>query len=151
MSTASVCQDIFFPMSDTLARANVARFILGFVVPSLLMLFSNWGICQAVRSNQTTEEQERRRLSKLLTLLLLSLLFFFGPVHVMMLLRTLVEDCRNLAWLLYPYKISIAMSALNCIADPLLYCFMTRTGRENVNQVVLFFQVKKRSRYEDVV
>ncbi|TNN29196.1 G-protein coupled receptor 4 [Liparis tanakae] len=151
MDTAALCGDLFFPMSDTLARANVARFLLGFVVPSLLMLFSNWGICRAVRSNRATEEQERRRISKLLTLFLLSLLLFFGPVHVMMLLRMLVQDCRDLVWLLYPYKISIAMSALNCIADPLLYCFITRTGRENVSQVVLFLQVKKRSRYEDVV
>ncbi|XP_034419550.1 psychosine receptor-like [Cyclopterus lumpus] len=146
-----LCFDLFFPVSDNLARANVARFILGFIVPSLLMVFSNWRICKAVKSNQATEEQERKRISKLLTVFLLSLLFCFGPIHVMMLLSTVVEDCRNLAWFLYPYKISIAISTLNCLADPLLYCFITRTGKENVNQVVLFFQVKKRSRYEDVV
>ncbi|XP_068436651.1 psychosine receptor-like [Clinocottus analis] len=147
----SVCFDIFVPMSDNLARANVARFILGFIVPFLLVVFSTWGICEAVKSNQATEEQERRKISKMLTVVLLCLLFCFGPIHVVMLLLTLVEDCRNLAWLLYPYKISIAISSLNCLADPLLYCFITRTGKENVNQVVLFFQVKKRSREEDVV
>ncbi|XP_070777220.1 G protein-coupled receptor 65 [Enoplosus armatus] len=147
----SVCFDVFLPLSENLARANVARFFLGFIVPVLLVMFSTWGICEAVRSNQATEEQERKRISKLLTVVLLCLFFCFGPIHVMMLLRTLVDDCRHVAWLLYPYKISIAISSLNCLADPLLYCFITRTGKENVNQVVLFFQVKKRSKDEGVV
>ncbi|XP_074516566.1 G protein-coupled receptor 65 [Sebastes fasciatus] len=147
----SLCFDIFLPMSENLARVNVARFILGFIIPFLLLVFSTWGICEAVKSNQATEEQERKRISKLLTVVLLCLLFCFGPIHVMMLLRTLWDDCRNVAWLLYPYKISIAISCLNCLADPLLYCFITRTGKANVDQVVLFFQVKKRSKDEDVV
>lgn len=147
----SVCFDIFLPLSANLARANIARFILGFIVPVLLVMFSTWGICEAVKSNQATEEQERKRISKLLRVVLLCLLFCFGPIHIMMLIRTLVDNCKSLAWLLYPYKISIAISSLNCLADPLLYCFITRTGKANVNQVVLYFQVKKKSKDEGVV
>lgn len=147
----SVCFDIFLPLSENLARANIARFFLGFIVPVFLVMFSTWGIYEAVKSNQATEEDERKQISKLLTVVLLCLLFCFGPVHVMMLVRTLVDDCESIAWLLYPYKISIAISSLNCLADPLLYCFITRTGKANVNQVVLFFQVKKRSKDEGVV
>ncbi|XP_034715042.1 psychosine receptor-like [Etheostoma cragini] len=136
----SLCFDIFIPLSKNLARANVARFILGFIVPVLLVVFSTWRICVAVKSNQATKEQERKRISKLLMVILLSLLFCFGPTHVMMLLRIVVNDCKNNAWLLYLYKISVAISSLNCLADPLLYCFITRTGKANVNQVVLFFR-----------
>ncbi|XP_022606598.1 psychosine receptor-like, partial [Seriola dumerili] len=150
-NTFSVCFDIFLPLSENLARANVVRFFLGFIVPVVLVVFSSWGICLAVKSNQATEEQERKRIWKLLTVVLLCLLFCFGPIHVMMLLRTLVDDCRTAAWLLYPYKISIAISSLNCLADPLLYCFITRTGQANVNQVVLFLQGKKRSKEEGMV
>uniref|UniRef100_G3P8Q6 G protein-coupled receptor 65 n=1 Tax=Gasterosteus aculeatus TaxID=69293 RepID=G3P8Q6_GASAC len=134
----SVCFDVFLPMSDNLARANVARFVLGFMVPFVVGVFSTWGISEAVKSNQATEEQERKRISKVLTVVLLCLLFFFGPIHVMMLLLTAVDDCRSLAWLFYPYKISTAISSLNCLADPLVYCFITRTGRENVNWSVMF-------------
>lgn len=141
-----VCFDTFLPLSVNAARANVARFFLGFIVPVLLVVFSTWGICVAVKSNKATEEQERKCISKLLTVVLLCLLFCFGPIHLMMLLRTLVRDCRNVARLLYPYKISIAISSLNCLADPFLYCFITRTGQENVDQVVLFFRRKKRSK-----
>ncbi|KAM9842925.1 G protein-coupled receptor 65 [Aulostomus maculatus] len=144
----SICFDIFLPQSKNMLQTNVARFILGFIVPLLLLVVSTWGTCEAVKSNQGIEEQERKQIFKLLTLLLLSLLLFFGPIHITMLLRTLVDDCRNIMRLLYPYKISIALSSLNCLADPLLYCFITRTGKANVNQVVLFFQGKKRTKHE---
>lgn len=146
----SVCFDILVPQSENLARASVARFFLGFIVPILLVVFSNWGILKAVKSNQATEEQERKRISKLLIVVLLCLLFCFGPIHIMMLLRTLVDDCRQVAWFLYLYKISVAISSLNCLADPLLYCFITRTGKANVSQIALFFQVKRRSKDEGV-
>ncbi|KAK2825915.1 hypothetical protein Q5P01_020129 [Channa striata] len=147
----SVCFDIFRPLSENAARANVVRFFLGFVVPVLLVIFSTWGICMAVRSNKATEEQERKGILRLLAVVLLCLLFCFGPVHIMMLLRTLVHDCRKVAKLLYPYKISIAISSLNCLADPVLYCFVTRTGQANVNQIVLFFQGKTRSQDDSIV
>uniref|UniRef100_A0A3Q3CW11 G protein-coupled receptor 65 n=1 Tax=Haplochromis burtoni TaxID=8153 RepID=A0A3Q3CW11_HAPBU len=125
----SVCFDIFSPLSATLLRANVMRFFLGFIIPVLLVFFSTWRICTAVKSNQATDKQEQKQILKLLTLVLLGLLFCFGPIHVMMLLRILVNDCRNIAWILYPYKISVALSSLNCLADPLLYCFITSTGQ----------------------
>ncbi|KAM9341721.1 G protein-coupled receptor 65 [Symphorus nematophorus] len=145
-----VCFDSVFPMSDNFAQASVARFFLGFTIPIFLVVFSSWGICKAVKSNQATEDQERKRISKLLTVILLCILLCFGPIHVIMLLHILA-DCKNATWLLYSYKICIAISSLNCLVDPLLYCFITRTGRANVNQVVLFFQIKKGSKDGGVV
>ncbi|XP_051811873.1 psychosine receptor-like [Acanthochromis polyacanthus] len=139
----AMCFDVFMPLSEHHSRANIVRFFLGFVIPVLLVCFSTWGICVEVKSNQATEEQERKRITKLLRIVLLCLVFCFGPIHIMMLLRALVEDCTSFAWVFYLYKISTAISSLNTLADPLLYCFITRTGRANVSQVVLFFRRKK--------
>lgn len=146
----SLCFHVALPLSESLVWVNVVRFLVGFIVPVLLVLYSSWGICKAVKSNRATEEQERRRVSKLLGVVLLCLMICFGPIHVMMLLCVLV-DCRNAAWLLYPYKISIAISSLNCLVDPLLYCFITKTGKANVTQVVHFIQGKKRGNDQGAV
>lgn len=148
--TFSLCFSISLPMSKHLVQANIVRFFLGFIVPVVLVVFSTLGICEAVESNQATKEQERKQISRLLTVILLCLLICFGPIHVIMLLQTLADDC-SATWLLYLDKISVAVSTLNCLADPLLYCFITRSGKENVNRVVLFFRVKKRSKDEGVV
>ncbi|KAM4625854.1 G protein-coupled receptor 65 [Polymixia lowei] len=142
-AAATMCFAVF-PPSEKMARVNVVRFVLGFVVPVLLVVYSSWAIRRAVKSNRATEEQERKRVSRLLGIVLLCLGFCFGPIHVMMLLRALVEDCRSLEWFVYPYKVSLAISSLNCLVDPLLYCFITRVGKANVTQVVHFIQGKKR-------
>ncbi len=147
----SMCFIIYFPLPEISVQVVVARFILGFIFPVFLLIFCTLGICKAVKSNRATEDQERKQISKLLMVILLSLLICLGPVHVMMLLQTVVEDCRDGAWLIYPLKICTAISCLNCLADPLLYCFITRTGKANVNRVVLFIREKTRSKNEGVV
>ncbi|CAB1335372.1 unnamed protein product [Coregonus sp. 'balchen'] len=55
----AMCLDVF-PLRGRLAQVNVARFVLGFLLPFLLVSFCYRRICVAVCSNQATEEQERR-------------------------------------------------------------------------------------------
>ncbi|XP_074548559.1 G protein-coupled receptor 65 [Halichoeres trimaculatus] len=131
--------------------ANLACFFVGFVFPVLLVAFSTRGLFEALKTNQATEEHERKHIAKLLTVILLSILLCLGPVHIIMLICSFLNDCKSLTWIQYPYKISQAISSLNCLADPLLYCFITRTGKANVNQVVLLFRFKKRGKGEGVV
>ncbi|XP_041828544.1 psychosine receptor-like [Melanotaenia boesemani] len=141
----SLCFDIFIPLSENLVHSSIARFFLGFLFPVIVVLYTTWGTCLAVKSNQATKEEERTRISKLLTVVLVSLLFCFGPIHVIMLIRILLTDCKTFKWLLYIYKISTAITILNSVIDPLLYCFITRTGKANVKQVIHFFLGKKTS------
>lgn len=142
----STCFDFYLLPSDRSAWTKVARFFLAFIIPLLLVVLSTLGICEAVKSNQATEKQERKRILKLLTVILVCHVLFLGPTHIMMLLSILVQDCSNIPWLFWLEEISVAISSLNCLMDPLLYCFITEKGKANVNQVVLFFQVKKRSK-----
>ncbi|KAJ0063294.1 hypothetical protein NL108_015723 [Boleophthalmus pectinirostris] len=144
-SGAPVCFDILQPLTTNMARANILRFALGFVVPSLVLFFTTWGIFRAVQTNQATQAQESKRVAKLLLMVLLCLEVCFGPVHVMMLVRTLVKDCETIQSLLYPHKVAIAVSCLNCLADPLLYGFITRTGQAQLRRVLLYFRGGRRT------
>ncbi|MED6241619.1 hypothetical protein ATANTOWER_021919 [Ataeniobius toweri] len=141
----SLCYDMFLPLSQSLANASIARFFLGFVVPVLIIFFSTWSTCLAVKSNRATMDKERLWISKLLTVVLLCLLLCFGPIHVLMIVRMLFNGCESFKWFLCIYKVSTAISTINCLVDPLLYCFITRTGQENVKQVLLFFWRKQKS------
>ncbi|XP_052351623.1 psychosine receptor-like [Oncorhynchus keta] len=146
----AMCLDVF-PLRDSLLQVSVAHFVLGFLFPVLLVSFCCRGICVAVRANQATEEQERRHVSQLLVMVLLTLVLCFGPIHVMMLLRGLLEHCGSPSWLFLPYKVSMAISALNSVADPFLYCFITRLGKTNVTQVVHYLQRKRKGNGQKVV
>nr|XP_054597667.1 psychosine receptor-like [Nothobranchius furzeri] len=143
-----LCYDVILPLSEHMARANVARFFLGLVIPVPLVFLSTWGTCMAVKSNQATNEEERLTVLKLLTVILLGLLFCFGPIHVMMLVRTQCNNCEGLKWFLHVYKISTAISSFNCLVDPLLYCFITKTAKAHFKQVLLFFLRKQNTSEE---
>ncbi|XP_036006815.1 psychosine receptor-like [Fundulus heteroclitus] len=148
-SMFSLCYEIFLPVSQTLVNASIARFFLGFVVPVLIVFYSTWSTCLAVKSNRATVDEERLRILKLLTVVLLCLVLCFGPVHVVMIVRMLLlHGCVSFKWFLCIYKVSLAISSINCLIDPLLYCFITRTGQENVKQVLIFFLGKQRSTEE---
>uniref|UniRef100_M4ACM1 G protein-coupled receptor 65 n=1 Tax=Xiphophorus maculatus TaxID=8083 RepID=M4ACM1_XIPMA len=144
----SLCY-VFLPLSQTMANASMARFFLGFLVPVLIVFFSTWRTHLAVKANRATMDEERLRISKLLTMVLLCLLVCFGPIHVAFMVRMLLDGCEGFTWFLCIYKVSTAISTMNCLADPLLYCFITRTGQENIQQVLLFF-LRKQKRTEGI-
>lgn len=138
----AVCLSVFLPMSEHVARTTVARFCLGFIVPVALVVFCCWRIGLTVKSNQATDEQERRRVTRLMVVILFWLVVCFGPVHVVQLLQMLADDCQSALWLLYLDKITVAVASLNCIADPVIYCFATATGMVNIKRMLLFCRAK---------
>ncbi|XP_012677917.1 ovarian cancer G-protein coupled receptor 1 [Clupea harengus] len=130
-----------FPM-PLQAKVNIARFFAWFLVPSLLVGFCCWKTSKEVRSNRATEEEECKRVCRLLWLVQLTLSICFGPFHIMLLLMNQVEDCETLTWMFYLYKVTVILASLNCLADPLLYCFITRSGRASVTKAFLLLQRK---------
>uniref|UniRef100_A0A672MB22 G protein-coupled receptor 65 n=1 Tax=Sinocyclocheilus grahami TaxID=75366 RepID=A0A672MB22_SINGR len=131
----SICLDLF-PLPQRQRIVNVARFVVGFLIPALVVGFCYWRICSDVKRNQTLGSMERRHVFRLLGCILLTLYLCFGPVHIMMVLRVLLEDCPYPNWLFFGYKVSVLLSMLNCLADPLLYCFMSRTGQASASNSV---------------
>lgn len=140
----AVCLSVFLPMSERVARATVARFCLCFIVPVALVVFCCWRISLTVKSNQATDERERRHVTRLMVVILLCLAICFGPVHVVQLLQMLADDCKSALWLLYLDKVSVAVASLNCVADPVIYCFATTTGMLSFKRMSLCCRAKSR-------
>lgn len=134
-----ICHDVF-PLHEQQKQVNVARFILGFLLPAVVVVFCYWRIGMEVSKNQATGLPERRRVFKLLGSVLLSLCLCFGPLHIALVLRAILENCSPPNWLYWLYKTSEALSSFNCLVDPLLYCFITKTGRTSVTQAIKCFR-----------
>lgn len=132
----SICLELF-PMPPQQKWVNVARFVVGFLIPALVVGFCYWQICSDVKKNQTLGSMERRHVFKLLGGILLTLYLCFGPVHIMMVLRVLLDKCPHPNWLFIGYKASVFLSTLNCLADPLLYGFTSRTGQASASNLLL--------------
>nr|XP_055029263.1 psychosine receptor-like [Misgurnus anguillicaudatus] len=146
-----ICLDVF-PLQDRQRRGNYARFIVGFFVPAVIVGFCYWRIYLAVKKSQSIEVAERRHVFKLLGSILLTLYLCFGPFHIMLVLRSLLEVCSSPSWLYIGFKITIALSTLNCLADPLLYCFSSRMGQASaLNALIVLRRTRKTEKQKGIV
>ncbi|KAG7321831.1 hypothetical protein KOW79_014689 [Hemibagrus wyckioides] len=130
-----------YPMQDWVAGMNLYRIFLGFLAPWCCMLAAYKGILKAVRGNVSTERQEKAKIKRLALSLILIVLLCFGPYHVLLLWRSVLFlsnpcDCKVEEYLFTAYHVALALTSLNCVADPILYCFVNEGARSDVSRAL---------------
>lgn len=139
-STFTLCYDSY-PLADWQIQFNFFRTCMGYAIPLVIMMVCNLKVYQAVQYNQATENSERKRIVKLLVTITLTFVLCFTPFHVMLLLRSILEPTVDPKYGKQTYKIyriTGALTSLNCVADPILYCFVTETGRSDMWNILKF-------------
>ncbi|XP_069062094.1 G-protein coupled receptor 4 [Pleurodeles waltl] len=130
-----------YPMEDWVAWMNLYRIFIGFLFPWLVMLLSYHGILRAVRGNISTEKQEKAKIKRLALSLIIIILICFAPYHVILLTRSVMYlsrscDCSFEEKIFVSYHTSLALTSLNCIADPILYCFVNEGARSDITKML---------------
>ncbi|NXN82940.1 PSYR protein, partial [Bombycilla garrulus] len=129
----TLCYDSY-PLERWQANINLFRICSGYLVPLIIIMFCYHKIYQAVRYNQATVDEEKRRVKKLILNITVSFIVCFTPYHVVLLIRSIKEPSTSDPHLLLykVYRITQALTSLNCIADPILYCFVSETARTEI-------------------
>ncbi|XP_012872534.1 PREDICTED: psychosine receptor [Dipodomys ordii] len=136
-SNFTLCYDKY-PLEKWQINLNLFRTCTGYVIPLATIMVCNQKVYQAVRHNQATENSEKVRIIKLLISITLTFVLCFTPFHVMVLIRCILErevnfdDHKSGKQTFTMYRITVALTSLNCVADPILYCFVTETGRSDM-------------------
>ncbi|KAK1154495.1 G-protein coupled receptor 4-like [Acipenser oxyrinchus oxyrinchus] len=133
-----------YPMEGWVAKMNLYRVFVGFLFPWMLMLFSYQRILKAVKGNVSTEKQEKAKIKRLALSLIVIVLFCFAPYHVILLSRSTIYlikpcDCSFEEKVFTAYHVSLALTSLNCVADPILYCFVNEGARSDVTKALATF------------
>ncbi|XP_021535296.1 psychosine receptor [Neomonachus schauinslandi] len=147
-SNFTLCYDKY-PLEKWQIRFNFFRTCTGYAIPLVIIMISNQKVYQAVQHNQATENSEKKRIIKLLVSITLTFVLCFTPFHVMLLIRSILEHDVNFSELIFKdhksgkqtykmYRITVALTSLNCVADPILYCFVTETGRSDMWNILKF-------------
>ncbi|XP_008579434.1 PREDICTED: psychosine receptor [Galeopterus variegatus] len=142
-SNFTLCYDRY-PLEKWQIILNVFRTCTGYAIPLVIILICNQKVYQAVWHNQATENSEKRRIMKLLASITLTFVLCFTPFHVTLLIRCILEhdvnfDNHKSGKQTYTiYRITVALTSLNCVADPILYCFVTETGRSDMWNILKF-------------
>lgn len=129
----TLCYDRY-PLKIWQARLNFYRVGVGYAIPLAIMVFCYQKIYRAVKHNQGTQDTDKRKINHLLLSIVSTFFLCFTPYHVVLLLRSISEPC-NCAFarrMYIPYRITTALTSINCIADPVLYCFVSETGRSDI-------------------
>ncbi|XP_029427948.1 G-protein coupled receptor 4 [Rhinatrema bivittatum] len=141
-----------YPMEEWVAWMNLYRIFIGFFFPWILMLFSYQGILRAVKGNVSTEKQEKAKIKRLALSLIIIVLVCFAPYHIILLTRSAMYlsqpcDCGFEEKIFVGYHMALAFTSLNCMADPILYCFVNEGARNDVTKtlasLVRFFSGSK--------
>ncbi|KAM9645907.1 psychosine receptor [Trichechus inunguis] len=149
-SNFTLCYDKY-PLEKWQIRLNLFRTCTGYAIPLVIIMFCNQKVCRAVRHNRATEDGEKKRIIKLLASITLTFVLCFTPFHVMLLVRSVLEhdasfnglfDGQSWKQTYKIYRITVALTSFNCIADPILYCFVTETGRSDIWNVLKFWTGK---------
>lgn len=143
-----LCYDKY-PLEKWQIRFNLIRTCTGYAIPLIIILICNQKVYRAVQQNQATENGEKKKIIKLLLSVTLTFILCFTPFHVMLLIRAFSEHNMSFAQSMFQYnergkqiykayRITTALTSLNCVADPLLYCFVTETGRSDLWNIFKF-------------
>ncbi|XP_078263140.1 G-protein coupled receptor 65-like [Rhinoraja longicauda] len=127
-------RSVGLPLEASDARVYLLRFAASFCLPFSFFLFCSQRIYKAVAGSVGVEDAEKRKIAKLLLLLLLVYAVSFGPFQFISLARGVAEpgNCPFAQLVIGPYKVSFAWTGMNCAADPILYCWLSDTARQDI-------------------
>lgn len=126
-----------YPIKPWEHSMNYYRFFAGFLFPIFLLLFSYCCILRVVRKSHGTQKKKKLQIKQLV--LSTGIIFFvcFGPYHVLVVIRSLFEDnCDFAAQIFNVYHFSLLLTSLNCVADPVLYCFVSESTYKDFRRIM---------------
>ncbi|KAI4873314.1 hypothetical protein NFI96_029070 [Prochilodus magdalenae] len=130
----SVCFE-HYPMQDWEHSVNYYRFFVGFLFPLGILSLSYLRVLRAVGKSTGTQTAQKTRIKNLVTSTIFIFLVCFSPYHVFLLVRTVLEqDCTFIEKIFNYYHFSLLLTSLNCVADPMLYCFVSESAQRSIQQ-----------------
>ncbi|KAL7861972.1 hypothetical protein SRHO_G00134130 [Serrasalmus rhombeus] len=131
----SVCFE-HYPMKTWEWSVNYYRFFVGFLFPLGILSLSYFRVLRAVGKSAGTQTAQKTRIKNLVTSTIIIFLVCFSPYHVFLLVRTALErECSFTQKIFNSYHFSLLLTSLNCVADPMLYCFVSESAQRSIQQV----------------
>lgn len=122
-----------YPLRPWQRSINYYRFLVGFLFPLGLLLASYRGILRAVHRSHGTQKSRKDQIRRLVLSTAVIFLVCFLPYHVLLLVRSLWESsCDFAKGVFNAYHFSLLLTSFNCVADPVLYCFVSETTHRDL-------------------
>ncbi|XP_066551153.1 G-protein coupled receptor 4-like [Amia ocellicauda] len=131
------------PMDSKQAHVALVRVVYGFLLPLLLMSLCFVRIMRALNQSVATLGSERRKIKMLLLLLLLTYIVSFAPYQTVMFIESIWEpgNCAFAQRMVNPYLIVVALTTINSVVDPILYCLLSESAKTEMKKLLQCIKV----------
>lgn len=128
--------------SATVTGFNYARFVVGFLIPLLVLVGTNRGILTNVQRSTGLRQGQKKRVRWLAVAVVVLFLVCFAPYHIILLVRAVIfhfpqlEDgtCLFERTMYTPYTISLGLSTVNSAVNPILYVLSSDNIRKELSR-----------------
>ncbi|XP_028996610.1 probable G-protein coupled receptor 132b [Betta splendens] len=128
--------------SPTVTGFNYARFMVGFLIPLLLLVVTNHSILSNVQCSVGLRSEQKKRVRRLAVAVVVLFLVCFAPYHLLLLVRAIMfhfpqlEDgtCLFEKTMYTPYTICLGLSTVNSAINPILYVLSSDNIRKELHR-----------------
>ncbi|XP_051885935.1 ovarian cancer G-protein coupled receptor 1 [Pristis pectinata] len=119
-----------YPLEPWQRNVNYYRLSVGFLLPIILLSFLYHRVLTSINKSESIQQDQKLRIKKLVLSAIAIFCICFAPYHIFLMIRTLFEnDCSSVKKLFHFYHVGLLLTSLNCVADPLLYTFVSESTR----------------------
>ncbi|XP_005986435.1 probable G-protein coupled receptor 132 [Latimeria chalumnae] len=128
------------PLQPLIANFNYARFIIGFVIPLSVLIFTNSKILKSTKASTSLNEKEKRKVKVLVIAVILIFLVCFAPYHLILLSRAIVftMNPKNTCWFeirIYTASVCfLCLATVNSAINPLIYVISSDSVRKELSR-----------------
>ncbi|XP_029453954.1 probable G-protein coupled receptor 132 [Rhinatrema bivittatum] len=126
------------PMQPLVASFNYARVVVGFVIPLLILIFTNSRITQTIRTSSSLNEGQKAKVKRLAIAVITIFLICFAPYHVVLLIRAIVfslypdDTCWFEEKIYTTATAFLCLATVNSVADPFIYVLASESVRKDI-------------------
>ncbi|XP_030643293.1 probable G-protein coupled receptor 132 [Chanos chanos] len=118
---------------------NYGRFLMGFLLPFCVLVFTNHAIFVNVKASAGLMERQKDKVRYLALAVILLFVVCFAPYHVILLVRAIsynlsLEECHFEKSVYTPYTISLGLSTINSAMNPVLYVLASDNIRKEIRR-----------------
>uniref|UniRef100_A0A8C3JCF3 G-protein coupled receptors family 1 profile domain-containing protein n=1 Tax=Calidris pygmaea TaxID=425635 RepID=A0A8C3JCF3_9CHAR len=115
------------PLTSTLASFGIVRFLIGFAIPFITLIFTNYKIFQSTKTSSSLTCRQKVKVKYLAIAIIVIFLICFAPYHVVLLIRSIYSlihkdcSCPFEKDIYSVFTVFLCLATANSVADPIIY------------------------------
>ncbi|XP_009479959.1 putative G-protein coupled receptor 132 [Pelecanus crispus] len=125
------------PLNKTIASFGFARFLFGFAIPFIILIFTNYKIFQSTKTSSSLTCRQKAKVKYLAIAIIVIFLICFAPYHVVLMIRSIYfmfhqcDSCPFEKKIYTVFTVFLCLATANSVADPIIYVLVSENVRKD--------------------